>query len=128
MQAAASLLGRILLSAIFLLSGFNKIGSWDSTAAYMATHGMPLVSFFLLGAIFLELVGGTMVLIGYYTKLGALLLLLFLLPATFIFHAFWAVPEAMVKLQMIMFLKNLAIMGGLLHLYATGPGRLSLDQ
>ncbi len=127
MKEIAALLGRILLSAIFILSGFNKISSWEQTAAFMSAYGMPLISFFLLGAIFLEIVGGTLVLLGYYTRLGAFFLLLFLLPATLIFHQFWAVPEAQMKIQMIMFMKNLAIMGGLFHLFAMGPGKLSLD-
>jgi len=128
-MSVVSLLGRILLSAIFILSGFHKIGSWAQTASYMEQYGMTMVPLLLLGAIVCEVAGGVLVLIGYQTRLGASLLILFLIPATYIFHPFWTIddPQA-AQLQMIMFMKNLAIMGGLMHLFASGPGEISLDH
>ena len=105
-QAYSSLVGRILLALIFIMSAIGKIGDFEGTSGYMSSHGMPMVPLFLLGAIVIEMAGGLSLLSGYKTKLGALVLVVFLIPTTLIFHAFWAVPEDMVKLQMIMFLKN----------------------
>jgi len=124
----APLLGRIGLSAIFLLSGINKVTHWEQTAQYMQAQGMPLVPLFLLGAIVLELVGGLSVLLGYKARLGAALLILFLIPATLIFHKFWALQGQEQQMQMIMFLKNVAILGGLLLVVGMGAGPISLDN
>ncbi|MCS7020653.1 MAG: DoxX family protein [Gemmataceae bacterium] len=124
----APLLGRIGLSAIFLISGAGKIFSWEQTAGYMSSKGMPLVPLFLVGAIVLELVGGLSVLVGYKARLGAGLLIVFLIPATVIFHNFWAFEGQEQQMQMIMFLKNLAILGGLLLVVGFGAGAYSLDN
>lgn len=106
--------GRILLSAIFIISGLSKIIDWNSTAAFMASKGMPAVPLLLAGAIAVELLGGLSLLLGYRTRWGALALFLFLIPTTLIFHNFWAM-EGMERMnQMQHFLKNLTIMGGLL--------------
>jgi putative oxidoreductase len=127
-QKYVPLAGRILLSAIFISSGISKIFNWEGTAGYMQAQGMPLSPLFLLGAIGVEIVGGLSVLVGFFARLGALALFLFLIPTTLIFHAFWAVPEAHQQIQMIMFMKNLAIMGGLLMVVAFGAGPVSFDQ
>ena len=121
------LVGRMLLSAIFIISGISKIFGWSSSSAYMAAKGMPWVSFFLLMALLLELLGGFSILVGFQARLSALALFLYLIPTTVIFHNFWAAPAAQQQLQMIMFLKNLAIMGGLAQVVAFGPGALSFD-
>lgn len=126
LQDYSALIGRFLLAVIFLMSGMGKIGDFAGTTEYMLAHGMPMASVFLIGAIVFEIVGGLSLITGYKAKYGALMLIVFLIPATLIFHNFWTVPEDMFKLQMIMFLKNLAIAGGLLVVYAFGPGKLSL--
>jgi len=90
---------------------------------YMAAMGMPFTGFFLLGAILMEVGGGLSVLVGYKTKWGAWALFLFLIPTTLIFHR-----NVGDQMQMIMFLKNLAIMGGLLQLALYGAGACSLDN
>lgn len=126
-ERIGSLIGRILLATIFILAGFGKITGWEGTAGYMASRGMPAIPFFLTLAIIFELLGGLSLLLGFKTKIGALALFLFLVPTTLVFHNFWTYPEAQQQIQMIMFLKNLAIMGGLLMLAAAGPGPLSLD-
>lgn len=128
LQNYTSLAGRLFLSLIFIMSGTGKIGNFDGTTAYMSSHGMPMVSILLVGAIVFELAGGLSLLIGYKTKYAVLMLLIFLIPATLIFHPFWAVPEEMVKMQTIAFMKNLAIMGGLLTVLSHGPGSLSMDK
>lgn len=122
-KAFASLFGRVLLVLIFLNSGIGKIGNFDGTAQYMAKFGMPMPSFFLVGAIFLELVGCITVILGYFTRFGALLLIVFLIPTTLIFHTRFGD-----QVQMIMFMKNVSMLGGCLVLLAHGPGRFSLDS
>ena len=117
------LIGRILLVLIFLWSGIEKIKDLGGTAQYMAKYGMPYPDFFLVGAIFFELVGCATVILGYFTRFGALLLLIFLIPTTLIFHSNFAD-----RMQMIMFMKNVSMFGGCLILLASGAGRFSLDS
>jgi uncharacterized membrane protein YphA (DoxX/SURF4 family) len=129
MEKYAPLAGRILLSLIFILSGAGKIFDWDGTAGYMSAHGMPLVPLFLIGTIVFELGGGFSVLFGYKAKWGSLLLILFLIPTTFIFHSFWGMTDPMMqKMQMVMFLKNFSIMGGLFLVYSFGSGPFSIGE
>ena len=122
LKAFGSLIGRILLVLIFIQSGIGKIVNFEGTAQYMAKSGMPLTNFFLVGAIFLELVGSITVILGYHTRLGALLLLIFLIPTTLIFHTNFAD-----RMQMIQFMKNVSMFGGCLILLSAGSGRFSLD-
>src|SRR5512136_82070 len=122
LKAFAVLIGRILLVLIFLKSGVGKIENFQGTAQYMASHGMPYTNFFLVGAIFFELVGSITVIFGYFARFGALLLLIFLIPTTLIFHNIFADPK-----MMIQFMKNVSMFGGLLVLLGFGPGRLSFD-
>ena len=121
-KAFAMLVGRILLVLIFLKSGLGKIENFAGTAQYIAKAGMPYTTFFLLGAIFIELVGGITVVLGFLTRVGALMLLIFLIPTTLIFHGNFADHG-----QVIHFMKNVSMFGGLLLLLAMGPGRLSID-
>jgi putative oxidoreductase len=114
-------LGRVLLAIIFLLSGIGKIADFGGTQQYMAQYGMPLTAVLLVGAILFEVGGGLSLLLGWKVRYGAFALILFLIPATLIFHTDFAE-----RAQMINFLKNLAIMGGLLALAAAGPGPLSV--
>lgn len=123
-----ALVGRILLAQIFLVSGVEKLLHWQGTARYMASKGMPWVPVFLVGAVLLELLGGLALLTGYRARCGALALILFLVPTTLIFHAFWAVPPAEREMQTIHFMKNLAILGGLLVVLGLGPGPLALGR
>ncbi len=123
LKSLASLIGRILLVLIFLSSGTGKIGNFGGTAQYMAQFGMPFVTFFLLGAIFLELVGSITVVLGYLTRFGALLLVIFLIPTTLIFHTHFADP-----MQKIHFMKNVSMLGGCFILFSAGGGRFSLDH
>ena len=116
------LIGRILLVLIFLNSGIGKVGNFEGTAQYMASYGMPYANYFLVGAIFFELVGSLTVIFGCFTRFGALLLLIFLIPTTLIFHTNFVDP-----MQKIHFMKNVSMFGGCLILFCTGAGRLSLD-
>jgi putative oxidoreductase len=121
-KALANLIGRILLVIIFVQSGVGKIGNFTGTVQMMASQGMPFAQFFLIGAIFFELIGSLAVILGYFTRFGALLLILFLIPTTLIFHNIWADPK-----MMIHFMKNVSMFGGLLVLLSSGGGRFSLD-
>jgi len=121
-KAFAVLIGRILLVLIFLKSGLGKIENFQGAAQYMAKFGMPYTNFFLVGAIFFELVGSITVILGYFARFGALLLLIFLIPTTLIFHNIFKDPP-----MMIQFMKNVSMFGGLLVLLSFGPGRFSFD-
>ena len=122
------LAGRLLLSYMFIVSGWGKINNFAGSAKYMASKGMPMIEPLLVGAILIELVGGLMLAIGWKARWAAWAIFGFVLIATPIFHNFWAVPEAQVAIQTIMFNKNLAIMGGMLFVAFMGPGKLSLDK
>ena len=122
-----TLLGRILLSLIFILSGLGKIGDWSGTAGSMAAKGMVAVPFFLTMAILFELGGGLTVLLGFKALLGAWALVFYLIPVSLIFHNFWAFTGAEQRMQVINFLKNLAIMGGLLLVALRGAGKPCID-
>ena len=123
LRAFAMLIGRILLVLIFLKSGIGKIENFQGTAQYMASHGMPYANFFLIGAIFIELIGSITILLGYFTRFGALILVIFLIPTTLIFHNIFVDPKMMVH-----FMKNVSMFGGCLILLASGAGRFSLDS
>lgn len=101
-------ISRILLSAIFIISGTMKLYDVEGTLKYMQANGMPFTMFFLVCAVILELSGGILLLTGKFEKAGARLLILFLMPTTLIFHIDFAQ-----RMQIIQFLKNLAIIGGL---------------
>jgi putative oxidoreductase len=119
----STLIGRILLGAIFLLSGINKIADPAGTQGYMAAMGMTWATMlFYVGAVILEIGGGLSICLGYWTRVGAALLIGFMIPTTLIFHTNFSDPN-----QMIHFMKNLAMTGGLLYLVSYGPGPLSLD-
>lgn len=122
MQAIFSLLARVFLTAIFLKSAFGKITNFPGTQKFMAAKGMPMTGLLLAGAIVLLVAGGLSVLLGYRARLGAVLLIIFIVPATWIFHT-----DFSNNVQMIMLMKNASIMGGLLMVMAFGPGSISLD-
>ncbi|MBN2527879.1 MAG: DoxX family protein [Deltaproteobacteria bacterium] len=126
-KQVAAILGRFGLSAIFLMSALGKIFDFQGTQAYMESAGMPLTAFFLVGAILLQTGGGLSLLLGYQVRWGVVALLVFLVPATLIFHAFWAVPPEMQQMQMINFMKNMAIGGALLLSFVHGAGPFSID-
>lgn len=123
MEKIGTLIGRILVSIIFLMAGINKIGNFSGTQDYMASYGMPLTWLFAMGAVILEIGGGLSLLLGYMSKYGAIALFIFMIPTTLIFHTNFGD-----QMQVIHFMKNLAIMGGLAYIAAYGGGELSLDS
>lgn len=125
---ALSLIGRIMLAAIFLITGFGKINGFQSVTGQIASKGLPVPEVLAVATITLELVGGLMLVFGWKARWAAMALAAFTALAGVLFHNFWALPEAQKMLQQIQFLKNVAIIGGLLFVAAYGPGRFSIDR
>ncbi|MEX1012943.1 MAG: DoxX family protein [Waddliaceae bacterium] len=121
------LVGRILISLIFLMAGLNKFMNYDATAQMISSKGIEPNALLVYGAGLIEVIGALSLIFGFKTRWGALLLFLFLIPSTFIMHDFWNFSGMEMQNQMIHFLSNLAILGGLLHVIATGPGCCSCD-
>ncbi|MGL4500648.1 MAG: DoxX family protein [Planktothrix sp.] len=117
------LIGRTFLATIFIHAAINKIFDFAPTQTMMTEKGLPLAGILLGGTIVFQILGGLSLVLGYKTRLGAWLLILFLIPATVIFHNFWDVPS-----EKIAFLKNLSIMGGLLMITYFGAGPVSVDE
>lgn len=123
-----TLIGRILLAAIFVLSGINKITGFAGTAEEMSAHGLPYSEPLLVLTIVVELGAGLLLVLGWLTRWAAWALIVFVVIVTAVYHPFWTFPEDQVRLQMIMFMKNLAMIGGLLYVAAAGPGGFSIDR
>jgi putative oxidoreductase len=122
------LLGRILLGLIFLLSGLGKIGSFAGTAGWMTSKGLPMAEVLLAITMVIEIGASLMIIGGFKARLGAAALFLWMIPVTFLFHNFWSMPAAEQQIQMIMFMKNLGLMGGMLYIMTFGSGPMSLDR
>ena len=115
------LIGRVFISGIFLLSGFNKIGNYDGTIGWMESFGLP--GFLLLPAIVLEIVAPILIIVGYQTKIAAAALSVFCIATAFIFH-----NDFSDQMQIIAFMKNIALAGGFLFLVANGAKGYCLDK
>ena len=131
-QRYAPLIGRLLLSNLFLVSGFKKITGFSASAGYMASK-MPsldpdVINVLLALTIVIEIGAGLMVLVGWQARWGATLLFLWMIPVTYLFHAYWGLPPDQMQAQFIQFHKNLAIMGGLLMIIGLGSGPYSLRK
>jgi len=128
-QAMLMMLGRIMLCTIFVMSAVgNKIPKFEMVAGYMAGAGVPQPKVMLAGAIVFLILGSFSVIVGYKARIGATLLLVFLILATYYFHPIWAIePDAEeFQNQMINFMKNLALMGAMVMIIANGSGPGSL--
>jgi len=120
------LIGRILFSLIFLLSGFHHFSG--ATIAYAAAQGVPMASVLVPLSGIISIFGALSIMLGFKAKFGGLLILVFLIPVTFMMHNFWAMTDPMMKqMQMAMFMKNISIMGGALIIAYFGAGPLSFD-
>ena len=125
---ALSLIGRIFLAAIFVVSGFGKVAGFEGLVGQIASKGFPVAQVFAVATIVIEVGAGLMLMAGWKARWAALLLALFTAIVSIFFHNFWAVPEAQKMMQQIQFMKNLALIGGLMMVTAFGPGRLSIDR
>jgi putative oxidoreductase len=125
-QGAVVVLGRFFFALIFLLAGANHFNK--QTIGYAASQGVPLASFAVPLAGALAIAGGLSILLGYHAKLGAWLIVLFLIPVTLMMHKFWTVTDPMTaQMQMILFMKNVSMLGGALLITQFGAGPFSLD-
>lgn len=126
-QSAATLVGRVLLAWLFIPAGWDKIAGFPGVVGYIASKGLPLPEVCAALAIAAELGLGLLLLVGFQARWAALGLAIFTAVITPIFHNFWAVPEAQKMMEMQGFWKNFAVVGGLLYVWAFGPGGWSLD-
>jgi putative oxidoreductase len=124
MQALVLLLARILICIIFALSGIQKILDFSESAQMLQEKGIKPGWFFLAGCIALLLLGSLFIVLGLWARYGAVLLLIFLIPVSFIMHP----PLSHDSMDQIQFLKNLSMMGGLLFIVVHGSGSMSIDS
>lgn len=122
------LVGRFLLALIFVLAGISKLGDPSRTVAMMASHGIPLSQVLVFGAIAVELIGGLMLMAGWYGRLAALVLCVYTLILALIFHPYWMAGGAEAGTQHALFFGHVSMMGGMLYVAAYGSGPLSVDE
>lgn len=127
-QPTLLLLARIFIAALFLVAGARKLLTYAATAGYFAKLGFPAPEALAVVAIAIELGAGLMLLAGWRTRWAAWLLVVFVVIATAMAHRFWQVEPAQFANQLNHFLKNIAIMGGLIFVATFGPGRMALDK
>jgi putative oxidoreductase len=124
----ALLLGRLAMAAIFLPSGYNKLMGLDGFAASLANRGVPLAYALAIIGAGIEFFGSIAIAVGFKTRYAALLMGIFTIAAALISHRFWGLQDAARAAQYTQFMKNVAICGGFLCLFAAGPGRYSVDR
>ena len=122
------LLARVLLAALFVIFGWGKLAGFSGTVALMATLNLPVPTIAAVVVVVMEFFVGIAIVIGFYTRPLAVLLALYTLATAFIGHHYWTLPDAERVANMINFYKNISIVGGLLLLCITGPGRYSIDR
>ena len=122
-----SLVARILLGLVFFVAGVGKVMGYAGTVQYATSAGLPMPSIGVPVGIAIEIAMPLLLLVGYKTSWAAIALIVFTLVATYFFHDFWTMQGQAKMLNQVMFLKNLALVGGLMLLAAWGPGRYSMD-
>ena len=120
------LIGRLLITLVFLASAATKIMYWNGSADLVATK-LPMPSLMLGASAAVEILGSLCLLLGFQARIAAFIVFLYLLPTTFIFHDFWNMQDGLRADNKMHFLKNLAVMGGLLMVSAYGAGKWSID-
>lgn len=129
MKDIIDLIARVCISLIFLFEAYDTIKYFKTTKKIMTEYGVTWnQEFLLIGAIFLMIVGGVLILSGYRSSLGGVLLIMFYLPVTLIAHSWWNDPIDMQREQSILFMKNIAIIGGLLIIVVNGSGKYSIKR
>ena len=129
LQGVMTVLGRLMLCTIFFMSAVgNKIPNFGGVIQYMQSAGVPFPKFMLIGGIAFLLLGSVSIVLGYKARLGAGLLFMFLVLATYYFHAFWNFEGPEQQLQMIHYMKNLSMAGAMVMIMANGAGPMALDN
>ena len=129
MKGISDLLGRIFLGIIFIYEGLDTLFFYEQTKDTMADYGITFWPDVLLIAVLTILfVGAFLVVIGYYARIGAFLLILYWLPFTLIVYSFWNDPPDLQRVHALYFMRNLAVLGGLLLLLANGSGEYSVRR
>ena len=129
MKNSIDLIARVFIAIMFYYEAFDSFLYFDDTKRTMSIYGLTWKQDFLLGSVIVFLIiGATLVLMGYYSRFGAFLLLVYLVPTTFIVYSFWNDPPDIQRVQMINFMKNLSIIGGLLLLTIHKPGKYSIKR
>lgn len=127
-RPTTALVGRLLIAAIFIVSGIAKLTDTSGAAGYMSAAGVPQAETLAIVAGIAELAGGLALAFGFLTRLAAIGLFVYMVIITVVMHAFWNLDGAESKVQLVQFFKNLAIMGGILQVAAFGPSRYSIDK
>lgn len=127
-SSTIALMGRVLLAAMFVLAGIDKITGFEGTAGYIASVGLPFAELLTVVTIAVEIGAGVALIVGFQARIAALLLAGFTLAASVLFHNFWAIPAEQAYIQQLMFMKNLSVAGGLLMIVALGGGALGLSK
>lgn len=127
-QDTLALIGRVLLAVLFVPAGFGKLMGFAGTVGYISSVGAPLPQVAAVIAIVVELGLGLLLLVGFKTRLSAIVLAIFTVAAAVMFHNYWGMPAEKAFVNQLMFFKNIAIAGGLLAFAAFGAGRFSIDK
>ena len=122
------LLGRLLMTYIFITSGVAKIFDWSGNIAYMSTRHLPMIPLLLAAAMVIEVLGSLCLITGFQARWAAAIMFVYLLAVTVLFHNYWSFSGMSAGMQETHFRKNLAIMGGLLMIAACGPGRWAIGE
>lgn len=127
-QAYGALVGRIMLGSVFIITGMVRISQWAPSVDYLSDKGIPIVPVLLAVALALQFIAALFVLTGFMARAGAIVLALLTVPATLIFHSYWTYPAGIEQqTQALLFLKNMAICGGLMVVACLGPGPIALE-
>lgn len=127
-NATLLLLARIFFGVLFIVPGVRKLLAYAGTVGYFTKLGFPAPEVFVVIAIAIELIAGIMLIVGWRTRIAAWTFVVFVAIATAMAHRFWEFDAAQYGNQLNHFLKNLAVIGGLLFVASFGPGRISIDK
>jgi len=127
-QDTLALIGRVLIALLFVPAGFGKLTGFSGVVGYIGSAGLPLPQLGAVIAIAVELGVGVMFLLGYKTRIAAIVLAVFTVATSIFFHNYWAMPVDKAYVNQLMFFKNIAVAGGLLAIAALGAGRFSIDK
>jgi putative oxidoreductase len=123
-----ALIGRVLIALLFVPAGFGKLTGFAGVVGYIGSVGLPMPQLGAVVAILVELGVGLMFLVGYKTRIAAIVLAVFTVAASIFFHNYWGMPADKAFVNQLMFFKNIAVAGGLLAFAAVGAGRFSIDK